>query len=156
MRLMHWTDVPLGPLRDMTHEQDINMFKPRGLWVSDESGNYGWSDWCQAEGMDWLHPNVYEVDLVSGANVLRITTLGEIDRFHVEWKIELGWRTMIQWPLVATHYDGIIISPYQWSRRLDGAVSDWYYSWDCASGCIWNPRAIAEVRPATFALGGAE
>ena len=23
----------------------------------------------------------------------------------------------------------------------------WYYGWDCASGCIWDPAAVAEIKP---------
>ena len=50
----------------------------------------------------------------------------------------------IDWPKVAERYDGIIIAPYQWSRRLDGPM--WYYGWDCASGCVWRARAVLELK----------
>ena len=51
----------------------------------------------------------------------------------------------IDWAEVASKYDGIIISPYQWSLRLDMEMM-WYYGWDCASGCIWNISAIKELK----------
>lgn len=35
-------------------------------------------------------------------------------------------------------YDG---APYQWECRLDRDTF-WYYSWDCASACIWNLQAV--------------
>lgn len=50
----------------------------------------------------------------------------------------------LDWRAIAAKCDGIIISPYIWARRLNG-YSHWYHGWDCASGCIWNPRAIREV-----------
>lgn len=125
------------------------MRKPRGLWVSDEDAEMGWREWCSSAMPGWLRENVYEIELERGANVLVVDTLRALDCFHRKWHMTQDHRydqTVIQWPLLALHYDGIIITPYQWDRRLDGAVSDWYYSWDCASGCIWNPRAIAAVR----------
>ena len=42
--------------------------------------------------------------------------------------------------------DGIIIAPYQWYCRM---TVDWYYTWDCASGCIWNLDAIESVNAVT-------
>ena len=43
-------------------------------------------------------------------------------------------------------YQGIIIAPYLWTRRHHESTG-WYYSWDCASGVIWDARAIAELKP---------
>jgi hypothetical protein len=50
----------------------------------------------------------------------------------------------IDWYRVAEQYDGIIITPYIYERRLT-EYTTWYYSWDCASGCIWNGKAIANI-----------
>jgi hypothetical protein len=30
---------------------------------------------------------------------------------------------------------------------------DWYYSWDCASGVIWNAKAISALTPAPHLAG---
>ena len=47
------------------------------------------------------------------------------------------------WPGVAAEgWAGIEIAPYIWARRLDGPAR-WYYGWDAASGCIWDPTAAA-------------
>jgi len=55
-------------------------------------------------------------------------------------------RGNINWPAVAEKYDGIIIAPYIWQRRLsDNPDHFWYYGWDCASGCIWNTEVIEEI-----------
>lgn len=45
---------------------------------------------------------------------------------------------VIRWPLVASLYDGILIPRYLWSIRF----RNWYYGWDCASGCVWNTDVI--------------
>lgn len=146
MSLMHWTSTPLASLIDKTGEQKTGR-KPTGLWVSDESNGDGWSSWCDAEGMmDWLHPYAYDIALRDDANVLRIDSIHVLDRFHDEWKRENTYGSFdIAWPAVARAFDGILIAPYRWERRLDGPVSNWYYGWDCASGCIWHPRAISTV-----------
>jgi hypothetical protein len=62
-------------------------------------------------------------------------------------KLYLGGRDNFpNWERVARDYDGVIISPYQFNRRM---TLMWYYPWDCASGCIWRPtRVVQQVGPA--------
>jgi hypothetical protein len=95
------------------------------------------------------------IHLAERANILRLGSPAALDVFTAEYggappiyralDQRFGERTMmIDWRRVASVYDGIIIAPYQWSRRLDGGAR-WYYGWDCASGCIWNATAIARV-----------
>jgi len=55
----------------------------------------------------------------------------------------------IDWKKVAKEYNGIEIWPYQWKCGHDPKCF-WYYSWDCASGCIWNARIIEKVTPKKF------
>ena len=82
-------------------------------------------------------------------NLLTISSLAELDAFHRRFAENAGRGYdyyQIQWAEVASLYDGIEIAPYQFERRLGyhseigKAVSDWYYGWDCASGCIWTPK----------------
>ena len=49
---------------------------------------------------------------------------------------------IINWLAVARDYDGILIAPYCYTRRM---TLDWYNTWDCASACVWNARAIERV-----------
>lgn len=144
--------------------------KPNGFWLSDETrGAYGWRAWCRAErfrpyGFRYEH----EVKLVPNAKILYLRTPQEIDSFTHEYGYSLldehdkregkvpfskrigygrygqPYYDSIDWKRVAKKYHGIVITPYQWSRRLDGGCQ-WYYSWDCASGCIWNARAIESI-----------
>ena len=51
--------------------------------------------------------------------------------------------THIRWQEIVDRYAGIVISPYIYSGRYD---FDWYYSWDVASGCVWNWKGIREIK----------
>lgn len=115
-------------------------FKPKGLWVSDESvGSYGWSSWCAAEEYG-IGPNSFSVVLTDDSRVLTLTTPDAIKMFDSRYT---DGDHYIDWTRVAERWQGILITPYQWSVRLSDVR--WYYPWDCASGCIWDPAAIASV-----------
>lgn len=123
--------------------------KPRGLWVSDED-EYGWSTWCRDEEFrlhGLTHPQ--RVILKPDANLLVLREHHELLAFQEVYGnpdpglATLGYaRYAINWAAVAEDFDGIFITPYQWSARFD---VDWYYTWDCASGCIWNLRCIQDI-----------
>ena len=51
------------------------------------------------------------------------TTLDGFDFYAIDWEAALA------------DWDGELIAPYMWSRRLEYM---WYYGWDCASGGTWN------------------
>lgn len=171
MILEHYASEPLAwPLRDVPqrpYDQDGNG-KPRGFWVS-VKGDDDWPSWCEAEGFrpDCLS-HCHRVHLADDHNVRIISgekQLIAFDReFGADWMIspqKTEWHPngfslrRIDWQNVAKEYDGVIIAPYVWSCRLGGwvnggkdtkaRVSDWYYGWDCASGCIWNAKAIASI-----------
>jgi len=145
VRLLHYSAKPF--VLDRTHEYRVREgpeFKPIGLWVSVE-GEHDWKDWCTSEGFG-LERLAYtsEIVLRPEANVLFIRTLQELDRFDRD----LGSNDprelhAIDWARVRGLWEGIVIAPYQWERRMNLM---WYYPWDCASGCIWNLHAIAEVK----------
>ncbi len=157
LKLVHYSAEPLGELRviPQTLGDANDLFKPRGLWVSDDACEDNWRTWCEDEGFrlgDLVC--VTDIMLKPDASVLVISTAEEIDAFTRRWAVhpfpgnELNM--FIDWPCVRTLYAGLIITPYIWSRRLSIRPGDldamWYYSWDCASGCIWDPAAIESVR----------
>jgi len=147
MILVHYSAAPIGPIYDV--EQDgWNRFrsKPRGLWVS-VVGEHDWHSWCHSEGFALEHFEfATEIILRKDANILKIDNVERFDGFRRGYRAENGVRNAeIDWDSVASDHDGIIIAPCLWSRRLE-MDSMWYYGWDCASGCIWRKRAIAEVR----------
>lgn len=157
MKLIHWSQRVVkevkGAHQGTKHYRGLG--KPKGFWVSDESrGAYGWRSWCKAES---FRPHSFkyehEVKLVPNAKILYLRTAKAIDDFADEYiadselnrrMAEIGQSVYeIDWKRVAKKYQGIIITPYQWQQRLGRHM--WYYSWDCASGCIWNKRAIQSI-----------
>lgn len=157
MELRHYGDHPVTLNRAWCYDQATprGLGKPNGLWVS-VLGEDDWKQWCIAEGfclesLQYIH----KVALTDQAHIAYISTPEQLDTFHEKYcapsdfdlKYEYGedrsayWG--IDWGRVAADYDGIIIAPYLWQRRLMGP--SWYYGWDCASGCIWNLDAIADV-----------
>ncbi|MBE5514408.1 hypothetical protein PROPHIGD108-1_7 [Mycobacterium phage prophi108-1] len=152
MALMHYTSAPLEFDPGRTYEQDApSAFgKPVGFWVS-VVGEDDWATWV-SDNMDSARlAHVQRVTLAPDANILQLNNAYELDVFTKHNAVETEYerryaRPFNKWPIdwraVAENYDGIIIAPYTWSRRMS---LDWYYGWDCASGCIWNLCAIAAV-----------
>ena len=136
--------------------------KPRGFWVSVEGNGDGWSDWCK--DTNFAKPRLryrHEVKLSPDAKILYLQNAADIDQFTQKYRDEnsqinkdiadIGPKyghpsdTMeIDWVAVAKKYQGIIISPYIYSRRLSGHCT-WYYGWDCASGVIWDANAVDSI-----------
>lgn len=154
MRLRHFSNKPLtlAQLRSTPADKQANAAKPMGIWLSDES-DYGWKKWCKGE--DFFLENLvceHIVKLKRGANILHLDSTEKILRFTQKHKHlfehqfanDRGYVHEIVWEEVAKKYDGIIITPYDWSLRL-APHTMWYYGWDCASGCIWNADAIKSI-----------
>ncbi len=139
--------------------------KPAGLWVS-VPGEYGWPQWCADTYDDYGDRGVvtHEVIVDDVAAVHTIGSKDEMYAFHDEYAVQTDFDHdfddvrgaaeglprksfwPIDWRKVADSFDGIVITPYLWECRLDSSVN-WYYTWDCASGCIWNLDAIVSVTP---------
>lgn len=166
MRLVHWSADIVTEVHgryqvksEVDKKRKGGVGKPLGFWLSvEDRGAHGWRAWCRSErfkayGFRYEH----EIKLVENAKILYLRTPEDIDWFTDEYRDQnsrtnaiiahIGDKpdTMdIDWHRVAKKYHGIIITPYQWERRL-GMSCTWYYGWDCASGCIWNKRAIKSV-----------
>lgn len=145
-RLLHYSAAPLLSVDDRDHELYPD-HKPQGLWFS---VGEAWKDWCEAErfGLDRLL-HVSPIVLGRGAKILRLRNPAALDKFTAAYRTPLLPGTdlrsfVIDWPKVSESYDGIVIAPYQWRRRLS-IEAFWYYGWDCASGCIWRRRAVALI-----------
>lgn len=139
MDLIHYASKPLA-LESRQTMQDVG-YKPNGLWVSDGTE---WLDWCRSEefrtGLAWYSHRV----ILGAALLLHLKTPGDLDTFTHRYGREISPKLQslyIDWPAVALEYDGILISPYQWSRRLT-IQTHWYYGWDVASGCLWNTASV--------------
>lgn len=132
--LFHYSSQPFVLDRTRTYTQ--RHFKPCGLWLSVGDD---WKQWCEKEefhlaGLTHRTPIV----LRSDANLRVISDLFQFDTFTAKYQNQWAPFDPIDWPRVVEDYDGIIIAPYFWDRRM----THWYYSWDCASACIWNIKCL--------------
>lgn len=157
--LTHYTDEPEITLpgftkfiekfrNDPAWEMYLQRDKPVGMWVSVD-GEMDWKQWCE-ESEFHLERLRYEhrIHIKRYANILVLTTPEDLLAFTKEYRMDHqlvdGYEMNINWVRVMGDYDGIVIVPYQWELRLDDRTA-WYYGWDCASGCIWNPEAIERI-----------
>jgi hypothetical protein len=155
-RFIHYSSRPLAKVR--TVKQDMRADrgdKPDGLWFSVGDGDDGWRAWCEA-GSYSLGKIATEIVLRPSAKMLRIDGVKELDAFTAKYGMIPAYATQlrggrdyrgyaIDWRRIAQDHQGIIIAPYCWERRLTRHTF-WYYTWDCASGVVWDANAVAEVR----------
>ncbi len=153
MRLVHYSASPVTAIRSVQQLRVALSFKPRGLWVSDDDCANNWRAWCEEENFRLLGlACAHDVTLAPDASILLLEGAADIDAFTRQYGATYDFTPpslangcpIVRWGAVAAAYDGIVITPYVWERRLDG-IARWYYAWDCASGCIWNARAIASI-----------
>lgn len=137
-RYSHWSEHPVVLDKKRQYGQQRSS-KPAGLWF-DVNGD--WRRWCESESFGATRL-AYRHDLAPDLQrVLWLKNPDDIDRFTSEYRID---RYKLDWHAVANQYAGIVIAPYQWTRRL-AVCTLWYYSWDCASGCVWDLTAINAFR----------
>jgi len=126
-------------LNPTTVKQENDRPKPKGLWYS---VGFGWLDFTTSDFTGFYDKNknvsVFEFD-VSDVNILHIKTYDEIVAFDEEYCAETSRYRNPDWVRLSEKYDGIEISPYIYKARHD---LFWYYGWDVASGCIWNPNGL--------------
>lgn len=159
MRLAHYSREPLGdltPVEQPDHPAARMWGKPEGLWISvealDGDSDDGWRSWCKSEMPQWAFDQKHETvfTLRPDARVMMITSEHELDAFQALYGTSLRSPTgyvfedLIDWIRLAQDYQGIIIAPYIWSRRLHPRTR-WYYGWDCASGCFWDPSCLERI-----------
>lgn len=162
--LIHYSREPIGAVRSVeqptTAARLHDLTKPEGLWVAADGG---WAMFCKSIGAG-LGEYVYKVKLKPDANVLRIADGDALELFAREFggrspalesllALEPGAAAAmrlhdvladmaVDWPGVAARWQGIIIAPHINTMRFR---LEWYYSWDCASGCIWDAAAVASI-----------
>jgi hypothetical protein len=110
-----------------------------------------WAQWCNNSENFSLGKYVSEIFLKEPNNVFHIKNCFELDDFHKKYKRKFDEEIFnragyLDWVKIRADYSGLIITPYLYERRLaDGMM--WYYSWDCASGVIWDVSCIGRVEP---------
>lgn len=158
MRLRHYAPAVVTLDRDAVYEQgglDRPLGKPNGLWLSVEDDPVdGW--FAAVEDMGLAPERVaveHVVDLHPDANLLVVKDAEDLERLDAMLPAlplypgdDATLRVHVDWSHVIEEFDGVVIAPYRYERRLDSAYG-WYYGWDCASGCVWNLDAIAALTP---------
>ena len=128
--------------RNLKNREQRVSDKPIGFWYGFRTS---WHKWCRSEMPRWIIGSDYEVIVPSHLNILVLNSHADIFNFTDEYKINEKESFLenfqIDWVDVAEEYDGIEIEPYQHICRMD-AQCRWYYSWDVASGCIWNAKDV--------------
>ena len=136
-----------------TYDQTKSWCKPTGFWLSVDGD---WRRWCEDDEMGhWIGDLTASFD-VDTNRCLWLTTVADLDEFthgYAAANSPDGGRYgadfyRLDWKPLIAEYAGIIVAPYQWERRLNGAASGWYYPWDCASACIWDLSAVRVNEPA--------
>lgn len=153
MKFVHYSLIVIDRLDNRSYEQ-VKTRKPKGLWFSVEGKNlgYNWKDFCeveefQTERLRYRHQILFN----KKANILHLKTADEViefsrkycDKHHILTE-ELDSHNL-DWVRVKDTYQGIIISPYQEFCRYS-VDSEWYYGWDCSSGCVWDLECIEEFQ----------
>ena len=110
--------------------------KPNGLWY--QCGNE-WVEWLQSEQPSWMAGYKYAYRVVPSKRVLKLTTAKQVLAFSKKYGA-LPDGSSLNWMAVARDWAGIEICPYQYVLRFPLI---WYYGWDVASGCIWDPSGLA-------------
>lgn len=147
----HMSQTEMEEFKDISvDEQEID-YKPKGFWY-DCDGE--WSNWVEMNMPEWLGEHKYDVEL-EHSEMKVIRNYEELKRFNDEYSInpevseDFYLDDLIDWRRVATDYAGIEICPYInkiEQIRKNGKVFKWYTSWDVASGCIWDKRAIKTIK----------
>lgn len=145
MILTHYSEKPLqyDPCRKYGLTGKV-VFKPDGLWLSDDRNEQGWREWCVANRFrtDTL---VHRADfLIDTRHVILIESAAQFLEFNSKYKTTKDdYRSSligIDWESVKRDAAGLIITPYRYEFRLDYV---WYYGWDCASGVVWDLSALS-------------
>ena len=146
MKLVHYSAEPLV-FDQREYRGGIDLNKPDGLWVSVQ-GEYDWPSWCTKEGFRLralryqavVTPKAWDrILIVDNSASLHLLQRRFPPGVHPERSHWFDARP--SWDVVAESYSGIVIAPYQGSCRMSGDTQ-WYYGWDCASGCIWDTNDI--------------
>lgn len=115
-------------------------WKPGGFWWEVDGA---WRARLRREGTS-SQVFMHAVEL-GESNVLRLVNGADIRAFDARYRIPGG----IDWARVAEHYDGVEIAPY----RLPRLAPTWLWTWDCASGVLWQPRRAQVTYLSPLSLG---
>ena len=140
------SETPIERFYNVDQRTKARWDKPAGLWYS---CGYEWLNWMAYNMPHWFDAVEYIYELqIDPEEILFIRTYEELMYFNrLYGKYIRGSGNGIDWAEVAEDYKGIEICPYINSGRYS---LDWYYTWDIASGCIWDASAIIDFKGERF------
>lgn len=119
--------------------------KPTGFWYGIDNS---WIDWCESEMPEWVTPHRYKLD-IDMSKVLVVDTIEKMrdinkhvvntDEYFHKFNYDVDWAYFEK-----KGYKGIEIPRYMYELRMNHDFF-WYYSWDVASGCIWDTSIIKSI-----------
>lgn len=142
MGLVHYSDTPLQEVVDAPFQ--VEGRKPVGLWFSNDNKD-GWRSWCKSQDFRQDQFNYKTtVKFKPDANILQLTNKRAVHKFYEKYgkDPERPYRFKVDWPTVAKQYDAVYFPSYYDELRDQYR---WYDSFDCASGCVWNAKAIDSI-----------
>lgn len=119
--------------------------KPTGFWYGIDNA---WIDWCESNMPEWVTPHRYKLD-IDMSKVLVVDTIEKMhdinkhvvntDEYFHKFNYDIDWTYFDK-----KGYKGIEIPRYMHELRMNHDFF-WYYSWDVASGCIWDTSIIKSI-----------
>ena len=144
-RIHNTTNANLVVKDKYSYPRPLSVFKPEGIWYGID---LSWVEWCQENMPSWVHKYFYELT-IDLSNIIVISNLEELNRFSKRFVLKDSPAFLkdfsIDWKAVSNDFYGIEINPYLWEARLERPYL-WYYGWDVSGGCIWNTKAIIDVK----------
>ena len=133
----HYTRNPIVRLESRRAKLVVE-HKPEGLWYG---VNGDWKRWVDGEELDWLDGKIRHAVQLDLSRILQIRDEVDLLIFSRDFLAppRHKYDASIDWPMVAEEWAGVEIAPYVGSLRLDSRVR-WYYGWDAARGCVWDPE----------------
>jgi len=146
MILRHWSGNPLPKVLENKEQRNESWKrKPNGFWLSDENSDMSWKKWCDNECFREDQFGYWADFQVDMSDILHLKNKKDILLFTETYRMKPDDTLSIDWVIVAQNYKGIIITPYVWECRFDKNC-DWYYPWDCASGCFWDVSCLSLIK----------
>ena len=121
-------------------KQPESEWKPNGFWFGVRDS---WIDWMEEEAPHLKGDNLYSLD-IDESKCLVIETNEQFLEFSKKYRTKGNIGNVINWKEVAQDHSGIVIKKYFNEYRMDTDHA-WYYTWDAASGCVWDNKAISSV-----------
>lgn len=135
--------VTSAPLRRVSATRPGTGPKPKGLWYSCGTA---WIDWLMSDWRSRLQQVRYayllDLDMRLMLAIRSARRAVELTR-RLSAPDEDGEFFRVNWNALSQDYAGVEVCPYRLAAKRDLL---WYQTWDVASGVVWNPAAIRDVR----------